>query len=406
MASYCSAANIFQGTWSYEPLQNSTFGDVVGKRALFQAICPQTVPHIPFRELRDDNCGHYRPAHFLRTDDCKVRSLSESFAEFLQLYRDEITSVCPISPETGLRNLQSKSDSKSSSKRRGEGCEMTSSTTITSQPLITFVGDSMSYQLYATTVCLAEYYQQTTTFLPLVNHLRHQFLRNDLPCSEECVRNTTYRVVQQASGKYTCFGCSSTGARKIRWIERFPWLFTISATTKILVFNTGAWFTGTLLSDEADTWYEDTLLYMQYFCRQLNRQYPHLDMYFYELTPMVPDADHILHASWDRIKYADKTTLLHHYMGALPQVTVLNTTSIFYQRKHDEGHLNHGVTSDGLHWCYPGLFAVPTFVMESILHLHIEKQRQLIRDRMASAVDGSGSTDESNTAKVEKEGSH
>lgn len=377
MVTYCTSANIFQGTWSYSSNGTSTIANTTfpsraqTKIALFQTLCPKTLSYYPLRE-REGSCGYYRDATFLRQSECQVMTLQESYKAFINQYEEEMSAISMTSSTT--RKLCPISTPKAPSQSE---CILSAQ-----QPFITFVGDSMSYQLYATTTCLAEYYLQSLKYLPIVTHLRHQFLRNDIPCSDECVRNETFRLQSARAGKYTCSGCSATGGRKISFRERFPWFNKLSPTTKILVFNTGAWFASSIFQDDSFTWFLDTILYMRFFCEQLLIQKPHLDIYFYELTPMVPEVDHRLRASWERGSYAKKNELLHTFLGKIPGVTVLNTSHIFAQKKLDEKAAGNLITADGLHWCYPGLYAVPTFVMESILHLHVTKKMSKQNDQL------------------------
>jgi hypothetical protein len=146
---------------------------------MVQQICPAYLHkfhHYDF--ITQYSCGPYLKAIFERDSDCEVVSLKDSLKPF---------------------TVEHEKDGY--------------------HPLITFVGDSLANQLRVATDCMSEYYLGT----PVATwYVYTTFLRNDMPCWNECLANATFRNKQEHThhSHGICEGCPHGVARRT-YQERF-----------------------------------------------------------------------------------------------------------------------------------------------------------------------------------------
>lgn len=331
MKTFCTAATVFVGQWSYS-------GEVVNTTGAntFLQYCPNYFsknPHVP-----NYACGPYQQAIFQR--DCQLVSLPEA----LELF----TTTTHDGSDDG-----------------------------TASPVITIVGDSLANQLKVAIECLAEYYAPNL-------HLSEQYiystyLRNDLPCWSQCLSDEKYltqqKKVHQKNGHHHCEGCPH-GNLTSAFEDKFAWIKLIPPSTKVLVLNGGAWYTKGSIDSDSDAVYRDTLTSIATILRQFISD--GIDVYWYEIPPSLPSIDGAIQSSWERATYAKKNEFAKRVLDGTG-VTYLNYTLAAVSRKTEEKtRYNTAVSLDGLHWCSPGPFAFTRTILESVLHLHVARNKGLL----------------------------
>jgi hypothetical protein len=206
---------------------------------------------------------------------------------------------------------------------------------------VAYVGDSLMKQLFLSNECMQELYGiKKVKPLMFVHDL---FLRNDLPCDNQCLTNHTFLV--QETFFHPCWACKY-GVRKNfsnylndteYWLNKLP-VSEVSA----LVLGTGAWynFFHGLINSTAT--YIETLQQLGPILLDLQTQRG-IRVFWLGLPPRIVEGYSLVEMEWKH--FEEKDSLAKQVLGAF-NVTFIDTSTLIRQRIVADP----SISADGLHW--------------------------------------------------------
>lgn len=323
----CNIDNIFDGEWVYHtnelPYMNGNSYQHCPNTK--QYVSQDIILHDHIDKYQCDNLTHYTHASYL-PKDCHLLSLKVS----LNYYLHHITNH--------------KNNSK-----------------------IVFMGDSLMAQVYIALICFAES-NHITNAKDNINHIHELFLRDDIPCVDECTVNATFRETgKETIFAHPCWSCRDGIRKTFNTFEDYPnsWPNKITNETGYMIMNSGTWyniFKGIVNANET---YKQTLAKLAPYLIELKQKKLLHGVYWFDLPPIMTFGYEEL--KYDLQSYAWKNEIAERYLHK--SLTYLNTSSIIKPRKSKEWT----IASDLIHWCNPGRSSIPVFINQILLHLIIQE---------------------------------
>lgn len=238
-------------------------------------------------------------------------------------------------------------------------------------PKITVVGDSLSGQMYIAMKCMMESFSTISK----IDYLLELFYLPNVPCSDQCLSDVTFREKNKASIINPCAACSDGIKRNFsvnrifhKSFKKDYWFNKITPDTRILILGGGSWFNyykGVINSTE--TYKEMLVLIGKLVMTLKHERIRGLEVYWIDLPPIIPGSQNKVYPEYEWDNFQNKNELANKI---LPQygINVLNTNKALFSRKAHDIHVSEPST---LHWCNPGSSSVPSFQVTTILHLYV-----------------------------------
>jgi hypothetical protein len=211
---------------------------------------------------------------------------------------------------------------------------------------VTFVGDSITKQLYFAFRCEAERAEVGSLSAKLVDS---RWLWS-VPCPADC---------SVEDKRATCISCKQGGsmADEASWPEHVP------DDTAVLVLGTGLWYNPAKGVPEGDAAYADTLAALLPVLQSVASR--GVLILWVDIPPCVRLCD-----SYDHHTIPAKNAAAAAKLAAVPNLVYLNTSRATAYRKLQQPD----VVADGpggVHWCSPGPHSVTAFLTAQLLHVMV-----------------------------------
>jgi hypothetical protein len=221
--------------------------------------------------------------------------------------------------------------------------------------VVTFVGDSITKQLYFATRCEAE---RAGNFSAQVSFdlLDSRWLWS-VPCPADC-------AAAGGDARAACDdGCASDGGAAAR-ANNEGCVARVPPATRVLVLGTGLWYNPAKGVADGDAAYAATLQALAPVLRGFLAR--GVRVLWLDIPPCVK---HCTHEPYHRDGEAGKNAAAAAALAAhVPGAVFLNTSAATAFRKLHQP----SATSDGVHWCSPGRDTVTAFLATQLLHLAAE----------------------------------
>ena len=314
---YCNRKNIYFGEWEYrEPT-------IIHKNPYLS--CPRTLKRVLNNFMINNqpdaySCVNktYLPAKYIPISKCFIRSIVSS-----------------------LHLL---------SKRKRQ---------------IYFVGDSLMSQLYIAFLCNSEiygYFDKISTTL-----IFDTFLRPDIPCDPRCLSDKHFLEQEHKKGIHQmCWSCADGVFNEFNesfaTMKKF-WPGRVRSDGTNLVIGTGAWYNSYRKFIQPDYYYNETLDRIIPILEDIIQTSNISTVHWLDLPPMKPIPpqtdifgrnNFITFNKYAELKFSNTN------------ITYLNTANATKQRKFHDLNITDKFR---LHWCNPGHDMIPTFQIQTYLHL-------------------------------------
>eukprot|EP01038_Epipyxis_sp_PR26KG_P007839 gene7839-10646_t len=226
------------------------------------------------------------------------------------------------------------------------------------KPLILFIGDSLTLQLFSSLLCSLYHFD----FLSLldVRFVYDTFLRENLPCTMGC----EMKSVQVKSGvtiKDLCRGCnrpSFTDLNTTIWKN-------IPEGTISIVIQDGAWYSQENGIDDSNFEFLKTMRLIAPFLQQIIKE-RRIEIFWVGLPPVKMHLEDSIfaHKRYDWQHYEEKSNIAKTELEKVG-VQFIDQKILTQERKT----IDHQISHDGLHWCNPGDYTIPSFINQIITHL-------------------------------------
>jgi hypothetical protein len=210
---------------------------------------------------------------------------------------------------------------------------------------VAYAGDSLPAQLYTNAMCSAE-----THGFSMASHthfLHDIFLRNDIPCDDRCLTNTTF--LEQKAFKHPCWGCRNGTRYDYHAYLQDPktWHNRAAAmNVSALVVGNGAWYNSFQGIINSTSTYIETLQTTGPILKNLHEQY---GMHIFWLGLVPPNVDvtkmNETDYGYEWIHFEEKDALAKSILEPYG-VTFIDTNMLLKTRKK----LDPWVSADGMHW--------------------------------------------------------
>lgn len=210
---------------------------------------------------------------------------------------------------------------------------------------IAYVGDSILNSLYLSGLCTSEHFL-TPVFNSTV-FIQDLFLRNDFPCDDRCITNSTFRT--QQAFKHPCWSCRDGIRKSYSAFQHDPnsWHNKIAQhNVTALVISTGVWyniFQG--LMNSTDTYIETLTTIGPIFQKLL--QIHGIDVFWIGLPPHNQDIKTAVAEDYgyEWLLFDEKDRIAKSILEPYG-VTFIEPGSLLKRRKK----LDPSISPDGLHW--------------------------------------------------------
>jgi hypothetical protein len=224
-----------------------------------------------------------------------------------------------------------------------------------------FIGDSLVSQTFMTASC----FQEMFSFHGLhLDKIFESFLRNDIPCLPECLSNVTFREFNRNLWYSPCSACADGIRGNFTEYLNSPdaWMNRIPEDTLAIVMGSGPWYSDWKGIHHSNLVFEETMKMISPTITKLIHKRK-IIVIWQGLPPMKFDG-YVPISNYDWNHYPAKDSLARKILEPLG-VHFLNVSNLIYERKfHDRN-----ISSDGLHWCHPGVESVSAFLYQLILQI-------------------------------------
>ena len=233
---------------------------------------------------------------------------------------------------------------------------------------LAFVGDSLNKQNEVAVRCAAEQLAAGAApgdgpSLAIRDYVTNEYLADNRPCHSNCTDDAFFeREAGVRTRQSQCSRCDADRHPPI--LVKPQWLADVEAevnATCALVLGTGAWYTPTKGVPCPEATLQDTLTLLKPLLRNVSAA--GVPVLWLGLPPCTRECEPDSGKAWGSFARYDE--LAARALGGRGGVaTFFNVSRATRQRKEEDP----AVSMDGLHWCGPGPFSVPRFLMQVVLH--------------------------------------
>jgi hypothetical protein len=210
---------------------------------------------------------------------------------------------------------------------------------------VAYAGDSLPAQLYTNAMCSAE-----THGFSMASHtyfLHDIFLRNDIPCDDRCLTNTTF--LSQKTFKHPCWGCRNGTRHDYKAYLNDPktWHNRAAAlNVSALIVGNGAWYNSFQGIINSTSTYIETLQTTGPILQYLRERHG-THVLWLGLVPPNVDVTKMNETDYgyEWIHFEEKDALAKSILEPYG-VTFIDTNMLLKSRKK----LDPWVSADGMHW--------------------------------------------------------